>query len=92
MVNIGCIRMDILMIRMCCSKTNTNVCMYTQRTYSSRCNHIAAQVGSDLEWKLHWYLYNCLNRHEKCENCIDSHLTGKRSENYIQLRNYGIEI
>ena len=47
-----------------------------------------------VNWKLHsvYTLYKHMNRHEKCENTIHSHLTQKRSENYIQLRNLGIEI
>ena len=35
---------------------------------------------------------NVMNRHEKYENTIHSHVTQNRSENYIQLRNLDIEI
>ena len=39
--------------------------------------------------EFNWFIYNRLNRHEECENTIHSHLTQKRSENYIQLRKSG---
>ena len=29
------------------NETNTDVCMYTWRIYSSRCSHIAVQVGTE---------------------------------------------
>ena len=69
--------------------------MYTctfDKFISSRCSHVAVQVEYNMEWNLHWFIDNLMNRHEKCENTIGSHLTGKRSENYIQLRNCHFEI
>ena len=45
-----------------------DVHMYTWRIYSSRCSHIAVQVETDdMDWNLHWFIYNCMNRHENSE-------------------------
>ena len=40
--------------------------MYTWRIY---CSLIAVQVWSDLEWKLHRYLYKCLNSMRRTLRC-----------------------
>ena len=46
------------------NETNTDVCMYTWRTYSNRCSHIAVQVEWYVERNLHWFIYKQLNRLE----------------------------
>ena len=71
------------------NETNEDVCIYTLEEF------ILADIVTLLDWfgmELHWFIYRTLNRYEKCENTIHSHLTQKRSENYIQLRNLVIEI
>ena len=74
------------------NETNTDVHICTLRYLILVETLWLLQLGTDSEWTLHCYLYNCLNRHEKCWNCIDNHLTGDRSENYIQWRELDIEI
>ena len=43
---------------------------------SSRCSHIAVQVRTeDMDWNLHWFIYNCNNRRERMRNALDVQLT-----------------
>ena len=68
------------------NETNEDVCIYTLEEF------ILADIVTLLDlfgMELHWFICRTLNRCEKCENTIHSHLTQKRSENYIQLRKSG---
>ena len=50
------------------NETNEDVRMYTWRIYSSRCSHIAVQVGTELHWKC-CSLYTIATIEEKGWDC-----------------------
>ena len=87
MLNIGSIRMYILMLKHVLNETNMYVCMYIWRIYSSRDLDTLLYKVDWIALEKYWFIYTCNKGLRNVRIALRSQLTEENWENYNDMRN-----